>query len=469
MNFKKMLAAAAAITACLSAVAPAAAFAEDATEPSTQSLSAYLDFVDGGWWIKHENGDEDNLTGTFAEITGDGTYTVSVSKDSSKLADDVTTGGVQFAAIMIPDGETVFPDMVITVDSIKADDTEIPMTAKNYTSSDDEVVTRTNLYNQWVNKIPDDARSTEGKLSELEDTSAYSYKVINPEDISDWDTLTVEFTVTGTGIEAPAPKEESKYVGTSYLDFVDGGWWIKHEKGDEDNLIGTYTDITGNGSYSVSVSKDSTKLADDVTTGGVQFAAIMVPGAEAEYPEMVITVDSIVADDTEIPLIAKNYTSSDDGEVTRTNIYNQWVSKLPDDARSTEGVLSELDDTSAYSYMIVNPDDISDWDTLTVNFTVSGLNFDKAPEEEQPTETETETEKATEAEETESSSSSSTTTSTTKSTTATTKATTTTAKSTTTSGSTESPKTGDVNVPAVAGAVAAAAMASLLIAKKKND
>ncbi|MBE6876252.1 MAG: hypothetical protein E7496_05925 [Ruminococcus sp.] len=468
MNFKKMLAAAAAITACMSVAAPAAAFAEDVTEPSTEALSAYLDFVDGGWWIKHENGEEDNLTGKDAEITGDGTYTVSVTND--QLGEDVTTGGVQFMAVMIPGGEEAFPDMVITVDSIKADDTEIALTAKNYTSSDDEVVTRTNIYNQWVNKLPDDARSTEGKLSELEDSSDYSYMIINPDDLSGWTTLTVEFTITGTGIEAPAPKEESKYVGTSYLDFVDGGWWIqyKNDSSEEsgDNLIAKKADITGNGSYSVSVSKDPAKLADDVTTGGVQFAAVMVPGAETEYPEMVITIDSITADGNEIPLIAKNYTSSDDGEVTRANIYNQWAGKISDDARSTEGLLSELDDTSAYSYLIVNPDDITDWDTLTVNFTVSGLNFDKAPEEEtaEP-ETETETETETEAE-------SSSTTSTTKSTT-TTKATTTTAKSTTTtkatSGSTESPKTGDVNIPAVAGAVAAAAVASLLVTKKKND
>ena len=35
----------------------------------------------------------------------------------------------------------------------------------------------------------------------------------------------------------------------------------------------------------------------------------------------------------------KGYTSSDDGIETRMNVYNEWVSELPTDARSFDGSL----------------------------------------------------------------------------------------------------------------------------------
>ncbi|MBR1555341.1 MAG: hypothetical protein IJ644_08125 [Oscillospiraceae bacterium] len=480
MNFKKMTAALTAIAACMSACIPAAAFAEDAAEASTDSVSAYLSFVDGGWWPKFQNGEEDSLKQEFTEITGDGTYTVTVSAEdlgADAIAESVS--GVEFMAVIVNDAYEKYPNMAITIDSIKTDDKEIALTAKNYTSSDDEVEMRANIYNPWVSKLPADAHTAEGKLSDMSDTSDYSYKIINPEDFAGWTTLSVEFTVSGMEAETPTETEaeteteevtetsaeetteaaaEKIVVGQSYLNFVDGGWWPKFQNGDDDSLQQTFTEITGNGSYTVKVTAadlDENAIAEGIS--GVEFMAVIVNDAYEKYPEMVLTIDSIVADDKEIPLIAKNYTSSDDEKEVRTNIYNPWVSKLPADAHSTEGVLSELADSSDYSYKIINPEDFAGWKTLSVNFTVSGLAFDKFVEE-----TPEETEASTESEST-----TTTTTSTTKSTTATTKATTTTAK--TTSGSTESPKTGDVNIPAVAGAVAAAAVASLLVTKKKND
>ena len=491
MNFKKMTAALTAIAACMSACIPAVASAEDAdAAPSTDSLSAYLSFVDGGWWPKFQNGEDDSLKQEFTEITGDGTYTVTVSaEDLGAEAIEKSVSGVEFMAVIVNDAYEKYPDMVITVDSIKTDDKEIAMSAKNYTSSDDEVEMRANIYNPWVSKFPADAHTADGKLSDMSDTSDYSYKIINPEDFAGWTTLSVEFTVSGMGGETPTETEteteseteeatetsaeetteasaEKIVVGQSYLNFVDGGWWPKFQNGEDDSLQQTFTEITGNGSYTVKVTAadlDENAIAEGVS--GVEFMAVIVNDAYEKYPEMVLTVDSIFADDKEIPMTAKNYTSTDDEKEVRTNIYNPWVSKLPADAHSTEGVLSELADSSDYSYKIINPEDFAGWKTLSVNFTVSGLAFDKFAEET-PEETETPTEAETETKSTTASTTKSTTAATTK---ATTKATTTTAKTSSSSGSTESPKTGDVNIPAVAGAAAAAAVASLLVTKKKND
>lgn len=526
MNFKKLTAALTALAACASLCIPAVAFAEDdvaavtATADAPSALTAYLDFVDGGWKSKYEKGDEDTLIGKDAEITGDGTYTVSVSVDKEKMEEDSSTSGVQFMAVMIPDAETVYPNIVITVDSIKADDKEIAMSAKNYTSSDDGKVTRTNIYNAYVGKdketgayiIPDDARSTEGKLSEI-GTTDYSPVVINPDDLSGWETLSVEFTISGmesqeetsesetetesesesvsesetetesaseaeseSETEAETANQGKTVVGNSYLNFVDGGWWPKYQGADDDSLAQTPVEVTGNGSYTVSVTAadlDDTAIQEGIS--GVEFMAIIIPDAYEKYSDMVITIDSIVADGKEIPMIAKNYTSSDDEKEVRTNIYNPWVSKLPNDAHSTEGKLSELEDSSAYSYKVINPEDFAAWKTLSVNFTVSGLAFDKYVEEEAPSTTD-------------SGSNSGNTTntgsgsqngnkgvaSTTASKTKSVATTTTTAKaaassSTSSSGSTDAPKTGDMNFPIAAAAVATVAAGAFLITKKKND
>jgi len=503
MNFKKLTAALTALAACASLCIPAMAFAEETATTATASsdLTAYLSFMDGGWWANYRYNDDSNLDGTEATITGDGSYTVTVSKPESMA--DVELNGAQFMAILIPDAEVAYPEMVITVDSIKADDTEIAMNAKNYTSSDDGEVTRTNIYNGWVSKFPDDARSTDGKLSEI-GTDGYGYTIINPDDLSGWSTLTVDFTISGMGSEEEpsesetesesetasetetesvsesetesetetesAEKQEKTVVGSAYLNFVDGGWWPKYQGGDDDSFAQTPVEVTGNGTYTVSVTAaDLDENAIQEGISGVEFMAVIIPDAYENYSDMVITVDSITADSTEIPMTAKNYTSSDDEKEVRANIYNPWVSKIPADAHSTEGMLSDLTDTSAYSYKIINPEDFAGWKTLSVNFTVSGLEFDKYIEEEAP---------STEPSSEDTSNGGTTTTTTTTSKSTTTTKSTTAAKTTTaaaaaakaaSAGGTESPKTGDTGIPLAAGAVAAAAVGALFITRKKND
>ncbi len=176
--------------------------------------------------------------------------------------------------------------------------------------------------------------------------------------------------------------------GQAYLAINEGQGWIQYwgKNDDIEHTMLTYNagvaDITGNGSYTVSVTTDTkgyrydtTKDPDDdsVVPQGLMFASVMVRDGEELFPGMVITIDSIIVDGKELELTAKNYTSSDDGVETRSNIYNQWVGELPEDARSTEGDLYGTDLAADYSPIIVNPDDFTTWKTVEVNFTVSGI------------------------------------------------------------------------------------------------
>lgn len=185
-----------------------------------ESGDAYLAIVDGQWWIQYWGGDDMNkdlltYNAGVATINGNGDYTVSVTADTNGFRFDTTgsaddqyvPSGLQFMAVMIKDGETKFPNAVITVNSVKVDGNELTLDGKPYTSSDDGIETRANLYNQWVakDKIPQDARSADGKLYTGDDASVpadfigdYSPQAVNPDDFADgWTTVEVNFTVSG--------------------------------------------------------------------------------------------------------------------------------------------------------------------------------------------------------------------------------------------------------------------------------
>lgn len=191
---------------------------------------AYLAIVDGQWWIQYwgsstKDGYMLAYDAGIADITGDGTYTVSVTADTNgfrydttgDVNDQYTPEGLSFMSVMIPDGENLYPGAVITIDSIKVDGQEITMTAKNYTSSDDGKETRTNIYNSYVAAPSEDARTADGPLYEedgenmtaLDICADYSAQVVDPADFSQWTTVEVTFTITGTGAEGGAADDDA--------------------------------------------------------------------------------------------------------------------------------------------------------------------------------------------------------------------------------------------------------------------
>ncbi len=97
------------------------------------------------------------LKASNAEITGEGTYTVSLDFSGCGAAK-----GTAFSALGISNGETLFPGYTVTIDSVLINGEAYELAAKEYTSSDDGKCTRVNLYNGWVSSPPDDARTADG-------------------------------------------------------------------------------------------------------------------------------------------------------------------------------------------------------------------------------------------------------------------------------------------------------------------
>ena len=177
-----------------------------------ESGDAYLAINEEQGWIQYWGADDTMLTynAGVPHIEGNGSYTVSVTADTNGFRYDTSgdandasavPSGLMFAAVMIKDGKTLFPDAIITIDSIKVDGNEIAMTAKNYTSSDDGKELRSNIYNGWVDKLPDDAASTEGALvvdgTPTDAAAAYSPVIVDKADFATWKEVEVNFTISG--------------------------------------------------------------------------------------------------------------------------------------------------------------------------------------------------------------------------------------------------------------------------------
>lgn len=151
----------------LEATAKAAedAFMEDIDLPPSDDMAiAWIMFQSADWGIANNVGDTYDPTNktmgvhaTNMQITGEGTYTISIDFSGCGGA-----YGTAFSAIGISNGEKFFPGYTVTIDKILINGAPYVLAGKEYTSSDDGLCTRVNLYNQWVNKAPDDARTADG-------------------------------------------------------------------------------------------------------------------------------------------------------------------------------------------------------------------------------------------------------------------------------------------------------------------
>ena len=198
MKIKKIVAAIAAAAVAVSTMA-VSAFAAQNTD-SLADGTAYLNINDSDW-------SEFDATWENAEITGDGTYTVSMTG-----ADGINIG--QFNALEIKNGETVFNrTYTVTVDSIKINGVEQKI-GEGYTCSADGVglTTRVNLYNEW--NTPSEDVSDDGAVDCRAADGDVMSKTARMIDASCLETATndieVTFTVAGTGAAAEATADTAE-------------------------------------------------------------------------------------------------------------------------------------------------------------------------------------------------------------------------------------------------------------------
>lgn len=164
--------------------------------------------------------------------------------------------------------------------------------------------------------------------------------------------------------------------GQAYLNVMDYSWEAEYWGMADDSLAcgAVVADITGNGQYKVSVTAD-TEGYRFATTGdpndasvlpeAIDYLSVCVVDGPDISPDMIITIDSIVIDGVEYPVIGECYTVSEFSE-KECLIYCEWE-EAPEDALSADG------DASDATATIFDASSIENWTTIEVTFTVSGI------------------------------------------------------------------------------------------------
>ena len=167
-DYADVQAAAAAEAAAAPAEAPVT-FQQDAVVVDDQTALAWIMWNDGSWALTHSVGDTYNadsisegLVATNAVITGEGKYTVGL--DFTGTAQGYSAS-VAFAAIGISNGEALYPNYLVNIKEVRINGEIYRLKGRAYTTSDDGLCTRVNLYNEWVTSVPKTARLPGGNLA----------------------------------------------------------------------------------------------------------------------------------------------------------------------------------------------------------------------------------------------------------------------------------------------------------------
>ncbi|MCH5275916.1 MAG: glycoside hydrolase family 5 protein [Lachnospiraceae bacterium] len=166
---------------------------------------------------------------------------------------------------------------------------------------------------------------------------------------------------------APEGAGVDENTAMAWIMYNSSDWNISYSVGDvykpDDKTAGIEAvdvEVTGPGTYTVSL--DFTG-----TSGGyansVVFSALAISNAETLYPDCIINIKEVLINGEPYKLGGRPYTSSDDGKCTRVNLYNGWVSAVPDDARVFGG-----GGMAGVTPNLLDPDTLGNVETIEVTF-----------------------------------------------------------------------------------------------------
>ena len=130
----------------------------------------------------------------------------------------------------------------------------------------------------------------------------------------------------------------------AWIMWTGGDYQTTYSPGDEynpDNMTAGVKDtvvvLDGAGTYTVGL--DFTGTAQGYSAN-VQFTALGITNAEALHPDCIINILEVKINGQAVTLTGVPYTTCDANNTTRVNLYNEWVTKIPDGARVLGGDLS---------------------------------------------------------------------------------------------------------------------------------
>lgn len=264
---------------------------------------AYISFATGDWSAQYWNDGNDYAPVKLAteKVTGYGQYTVSADVSG------VESIGLAFLDVEISNGEALFPNSFMQIDAVKINGEDVTLASKTYTTTDDEVTTRTNLFNEWVTEITEGRTLTgglDGATASPVDNTLYADKDIK--------NIEVTFTL-----------KEGKPLGASiaYVQVADNAWTNQYwfDGNDYAPVVANNVEVTGYGQYTVSLDFSKATPVPDVV-----FMDVEVKNGEINYPFSYMNIDSVKING-EVVTVGNTFTNSDNKQDTRTNLFNTWV------------------------------------------------------------------------------------------------------------------------------------------------
>ena len=310
--------------------APAEEPEEEPAEEPKPAAMAYIMYADSAWAAQYWGSDVEGVTATNVSVTGEGDYTVGLEFAN-------TARGLAFAALGLKDGENLFPGYYLRINAIRVNGEAVAFN-KGYTSSDDKIETRMNIYNEWVSEVPADARSFDGDLEGV------SPIIVDKAAFESVKSVEVDFSVLKHGVDS------------AYIMYADSAWAAQYWGTPAEGVTATEAEITGFGDYTVGL-----EFATEAQ--GLAFAALGLKKGEITYPGAYLKINAIRVNGEDVAF-NKGYTSSDNGIETRMNVYNEWVSELPKDARSFDG------DLEGASWIIVDKEAFASVKTVEIDFSL---------------------------------------------------------------------------------------------------
>ena len=344
-----------------------------AEEAAPEAATAYIMYANADWSAQYwlDGNEYAGVTPANVEVTAEGDYTVGLTFENA-------SNGLAFMALGLKNGETLFPNHYLKINAIRVNGEAIEY-GKGYTSSDDQIETRMNLYNEWVTEVPADlsVRSWDGT------TEGAAPIIIAKDALSEVSSIEITFDyIYGEPAvaEGPVPMTEEEIAAAQAADYnayfgfqtenyifrnawddasygkaVEDGLYFGRMTGwDADNNAvdygGTYTDaaVTANGTYSVSLTCGDMAYGPD-TFFRMLYVSTDIPSAAVD--QGVITLSDITVKFGEGKTQELSYVNTS-GDYAKITLIDEYDSKVPAELAYTMPAAGE---------------------TITISFTVSGL------------------------------------------------------------------------------------------------
>ena len=298
--------------------------AEEATE--TAGTPAYIFWQDTDWWPAAWLEADDYWTPTPAMVTGEGWYTVKLDAHMPSwfYSGGNSNIGAQKLAVIIKDGQDLFPGLYMQITDIRVDGVSYPCGAVTYGQTGYD-----NINNDEGGKVYWDSNDTYGLIWDQwmidnggtvggatwdSTAEAQNFDVFDVSVLNNPSSIEIDFFLSAQQDVRPEGGPELRVIGEgptvhgevvalsglsdlqldAWLTFADGAWWPQRTAIDQSGNGVTANDavVTGQGSYTVGLDFKSQGWHAN-GANGINNAYIVIENGEAELAGSYVQITDI--------------------------------------------------------------------------------------------------------------------------------------------------------------------------------